>query len=372
MNKKKIIISASILTTAIVALSVSLTLAWYGASDRLNVENLELTMSTKANLKISTSDDLDTFVTDLSEEQLHTLPDDFLFAPVSSMNQKLWMDQQPDKPSFYDCSFKQIKSNGEPYAEVAEYGYFQKDIYLLTSMRNQFATLDFDSTDNDGNYTGSIFESGDNSERAAKLYKQNPEWNLSKEEIETSLDNLINCVRISLLVKQENFYRYYVVDPMKKQSEVVYLGGRLDNDGNGYYDTYKDAKTGETKEVIYGEVNNRDLLVYNDPIDTPSGEVDNANTQYFNNSFKGVSRANVYTYNQEASLANDAIMKENSYSPDDINDVNSDLLIPLEANVPTKIVLSFYLEGWDFDCINATMGANFKSKISFKLKGGNI
>ena len=371
MNKKRVIISAAIGTMALVALSVSLTLAWYGASDRMLVENLDVAVMSKGDLYVSTTSDIDSFKTDLTNEDINHLPDNFLFAPVSTMLKDNWMDKKADKPEFYDSANKQILSNGEPYLVKSDFGFFQSDIYLLTSIRNQYVTLDLDNC---------LFEANTDSNfaRAQELYnKYHNVWNLQLSDIQEKLDNLVNCLRVSILVNQENSYDYYIIDPTKKSDEVTYLGGLLDNDKNGYYDTYKDFE-GLTKEVIYGEVNNRDLIVYDDPVD-PSFKEDNKAltsdeaSDFLGNSFHGESKPSAYAYNKEKSeAAGFRIAEEQSLSLDDLRNNENSLLIPIESNVPIKIVVSIYLEGWDLDCINATMGASFNTKLSFKLKGGNI
>ena len=43
------------------------------------------------------------------------------------------------------------------------------------------------------------------------------------------------------------------------------------------------------------------------------------------------------------------------------------VLIPVFANKISKIVLSFYLEGWDLDNINETMDAGFDINLAFKV-----
>ena len=91
MNKKKIITSAAIGTIALVGLSVSLTLAWYGASDRLKMRSLDVVVAGQTNLKISDSSDLNTFVNDLD---LSPAQEEFVFVPVSSMNKKGWMENK--------------------------------------------------------------------------------------------------------------------------------------------------------------------------------------------------------------------------------------------------------------------------------------
>ena len=374
MNKRKIIISTLTGTIALAALSISLTLAWYGASDRLNVENLEVSVQAKGNLKVSTSPNHESFVEDLTNKDLNNLSDDFLFAPVSTMHKKNWMDQKAAVPEFYDSSAKEVLSSGEPYLEKAEFGFFQRDIYLYTTMSNQFATLDL-SDEADG---GSFFKTGDNFARAQDLYnKYHDVWNLELSEIQDKLDSLINCLRVSILVNQGEDYHYYIIDPTKNEGEVTYLGGRLDNDKNGYFDSYKNLQ-GEHKEVIYGEVNDRSLIKYDDPVDpdfkdnSGAAVVDEA-AHFLSNSFVANSKPSVYTYNEEKSKENSfEIAKEDSLSLEKLKTDDTSLLIPLVSGEPTKIVLSIYLEGWDLDCINATMGASFNTKLSFKLKGGNV
>ena len=80
MNKRRIITSALIGTIALVGLSVSLTLAWYGASDRLNMRSLDVVVAGQTNLKISDSSELSTFVSDLD---LSPVEKEFVFVPVS-------------------------------------------------------------------------------------------------------------------------------------------------------------------------------------------------------------------------------------------------------------------------------------------------
>ena len=369
MNKRRIITSALVGTMALAALSISITLAWYGASDRLSVENLEVGVTGKGNLKISYSSKLDTFKESLVDTE------QIAFEPVSSMHKSDWMDKKEDQPRFYESAFKSILSNGTPYKEEATVGFYRKDIYLLTTLTNQYATLDLDEEKGSKFNKEDMIDVDKNYRRAQQLYHDNPGWGLEIADIQERLDNLVNCLRISILVNEGDYYKYYIIDPTKESGDVTYLGGRLDNDKNGYYDTYLENGTGHRKEVIYGEVNDRSLIAYDDPIsdtlpvDGPTVPED----QYFGNSFVAESKPTAYTYNEQNSKDNGfQIAKEDSLSVNDIKNDDSSILIPLTSGVPTKIVLSIYLEGWDLDCINATMGASFITYISFKLRGGNI
>ena len=377
MNKKRFIMFSAIGVMALNVMSLSISLAWYAASDRLSVENLEINIAAKGSLKISKTGEEGSYVTDLKNEDLNELGEDFLFAPVSTMCKDTWMNDENKKatPIFYDSSDKKVLSSGEPYLEEALFGYYQTNLYLLTNLRNQYATLDFDN-ENIENGTYFNYDKASNIARARELYEKYPEWGLSESQILEKLNDLLKCLRISILVNEENYYRYYIVDPTRvDENDVTYLGGRLDNDRNGYFDTYKDTDK-NNREVIYGEVNDRSLIKYDDPISAtaPLTHVE-AYNQFTANSFNPEfgSRPNAYTYNEEQSKANGfEIAKEDSLWLGALKDDNTNLLIPLTSGVPTKIVLSIYLEGWDLDCVNATMGASFISKLSFKLKGGNV
>ena len=370
MNKRRIIISTLVGTIALTTLSISISLAWYGARDRLNIDNLEVNVSAKGNLKVSLTGEENTFVSNLSNDDFN-LSADFLFAPVSSMCKSEWMNVNSEKPIFYDCSEKKVLTNGEPPLTEATFGYFQQELYFLTSMHNQFAAISFDAED----YTKGTYMMHNeklNKERAKLLHDKYPEWGLSENEIVTKLDDLEKSLRFSILVDMPNYYRYFIVDPYKLDTdEPIYLGGLLDNDRNGYFDTHNN------KEIIYGEVNDRSLVKYDDPItDEPPSHIHVTEyNQYTANSFEPEygSKPSAYTYNKQASAENGfEIATEDSISFDTLKSENPVLLIPLESGIPTKVVLSIYLEGWDHDCVNATMGASFISNLSFMLKGGNV
>ena len=87
----------------------------------------------------------------------------------------------------------------------------------------------------------------------------------------------------------------------------------------------------------------------------------------------GKNDKSAYTYNEQNSLqAGVKYKQEPSISLDDINSNDNPLLIPCYNGVPTEIVLSIYLEGWDLDCYNSTMGASFDAQLSFKVLRGII
>ena len=68
MNKKNIILTAIVGTIALATLSVSITLAWYGASNRLQINTIDVGIVGNGELKVSTSTDVDSFVESLNNE----------------------------------------------------------------------------------------------------------------------------------------------------------------------------------------------------------------------------------------------------------------------------------------------------------------
>ena len=376
MNKKRIVLTALVGTIALAAISVSITLAWYGSSNRLSVNYLDVEMTGDNHLKMSLTGEEGSFVSDLTETQLKDANNDFQFEPVSSMFKDSWMNEQKDMPDFYDCSSPLTPSSGVPDYKPAKKGFFSKKIYLLSDM-NFFATLDgeqcFFRNNEDSNFL--------RAQTLYNTYKNEPGFNFTVDQLKKNLNDLEKCLRVSILVTNPNYYRYYIIDPNKDDGEVTTYGGRLDNDGDGYYDTYDHVEivgsqmVHQEKETIYGEVLDRSKIEYKNPLhDSSVPDTTTPETSFFGNSFKGISKETVYTYDEQASIANGIeFAKEESVTFEDIKEsgLNTNVLIPCYANVATEIVVSIYLEGWDKQCVNATMGASFEGNLSFKLlKGG--
>ena len=380
MNKKRIFISALVGTIALAALSVSLTLAWYGASDRVGISGLDIDVYSTANLKISTTTKPEDFKDELKKDQLMGEGEkDIVFTPVSSMLKDSWFNKEgkKDTPLFYDSSFSMITSDGEPiYQPVAQgNGFFQKELYLMTNLTDYYAGLDIDAC---------VFEADEeeNFKRARDIYHEihdkDPQSTLTINQIGDMIDGIQKSLRVSILVTNENFYKYYIIDPNKEARDVTYFGGLLDNNRDGFYDTYEtkvnDVKV--EKEVVYGEVNDRSLIQYKDPVSTIENSTQEAPEQeevYWDNSFEGISKDTAYTFDKDLSEREGLkFAQEESLSLDDIRQNDHSILIPCYQNTPSKIVLSVYLEGWDLDCINATMGTSFNIALSFKLIGGIV
>lgn len=356
MNKRKLVISLILGTVALSVISLSASLAWYASSDRLQVNSIDLDLRTdeSVGLYIGTSTNEEAFKEKLSNEDLNKVKQ---FAPTSSMFHNHWLDAKKDMPEFYNLTEHDIY--GVPdFDKPSSDGFYQQKLYLLNNI-DYYVTLDTEQTFITSDKTS-------NHLRAQALVGKVGE--LTVDEIEEKLNKLENSMRFSILVNTPNFYQYYIIDPNKDENKVTYYAGRLDVNADDYFDTFND------REILYGEIENRDAIVYDNPEDPtfvkPFKETPN---EFFGNAFSGKNDKAAYTYNEQNSLqAGVKYKQEPSISLDDINSNDNPLLIPCYNGVPTEIVLSIYLEGWDLDCYNSTMGASFDAQLSFKVLRGII
>lgn len=368
MNKNRLILTSLVGTIALGALSLSMSLAWYASGDRLSISAVDMEIGGQ-NIRVSTSKEISTFKNelDLNSAEFENDGHRFLLKPASSMYREDWFNKNDNKPSFYDCSF--VDSFGTASKSELTDGFYQKTLYLL-SETSHYVGLDIDK---------SLFENDEDANllRARQFYasEENKSLQLSVEEINEALNKLINCLRVSILINDVDGGledRFYIINPTKQENEKTYLGGLLDNDNDGYFDTYPDFDDNNevvNKEIVYGEVNDHGLIKYANPVDPNADDDVNQPKHFFGNSFVGQSKKSAYTFDKEASLANGLQFKEEgALSLDELDKI----VIPCYANEPREIVVSIYLEGWDLDCINSTMGASFNTKLSFKLLGGII
>lgn len=345
MNKKRTIILATLI--GVVALSsVSLTLAWYSSSTTLYIDSIEVSINGERNLLISTSDDLDTFKEKLTNEDLEQVP---VFVPASTMYCDSWIEQKATKPTYYDASNSLVGVDGIPFLREMTFGYFSQELYLYCD-DDVYVTVDALETYISAN---ALF----NNAYAQQIKDDYPEYTV--EEIKEKLNNLVNAMRFSILIPDEEIYDFKVIDPNHNEEEI-YLGGILDNTISRYYDSY--FANGELFETIFGEIENRELAVYDEALSEDSELIGEPSA------FNAKHQKNVKRFNREKSLENGMhIAKEKALYLDDLANDESLFYFPVYEYTPRKIVLSIYIEGWDLDSINSTMGANFLSNLSFKI-----
>jgi len=244
-------------------------------------------------------------------------------------------------------------------------GYFSQDLYLFSD-DDVYVTIDPN--------TSYIKPNEEYNKRyAAELYKQFQASNLkadlplkelSEEDIFERLNEIVKAMRFSILILSDvDAYDYIIIDPYKDGDTL--LGGVLDNDSDQYYDYYHDTSN-ISYERIYGDMNDRDLIVYDEASETDSELKFNDQEA---NAFNAKHKAGVRAFNYEASKENGfEFLEEGAYSLEEFkNRVNSPLNIPVYKNKANRINVSIYIEGYDLNSVNYTMGATFLASLDFVI-----
>ena len=339
-QRKRLTIASFLGVISLGITSLSFSYAWYAGSSRVEVSGVDMYVRADRDLRISMSS--------VGEYKYELTNQDFkfdqLFDPCSSMDRNIWMDQEKEQPEFYRYDMPFIDKDGTPRHTVAHTGVFTQELYLKVD-DDAYITLDKEMLKVSENVEKNLI-------RVQNIKSQYPEY--TEAELLERLNSLKKCLRVSILIPDED-YRFYVIDPYKEGD--TYLGGRIDLEKTGYYAYH--VKDEELYETVYGEIINRDKIVYGakNTTDTPLvGE---------ETSFNARSRANVYPFDLEKSIENGMeIKKEDSITVDELED---EIIIPMYHEVPKRVVVSIYMEGWDLDCTNAHMGASFDLGLGFKI-----
>ena len=387
--------------------SLGVTAAWYQSSTQLRVETFEIGVHSSRDLKISASEDIASFdehtagyqydkdsgnyiKKDDTSLQLKT-QDDFLFKPVTSMYsfEEDWtQDEVPftkekkTKPVFYDSYIEgNVKKPMSP--SIASSGYFSQELYLLADA-DCYVTLDPYSCFFNG-YTSMDEDKPAIQDIATMIHKENlkkakeihpyekrgiDDRNVSEDDYYESwadgMDKLYRSLRISILVPDEEVYQYAILDPFKDGD--IYFASNMDLSLDGYYDWYYDGTS--KREILYGDIDEdtRGKIVYDTTPGNSTGKDGPIHDQNRYSSFDALTKDDCYHLEMEESLENGLkAAKEHSYALKDQGQAYNELMIPVYRNTPRKIVLSIYLEGWDRECINSTMGGTFLSTLSFMI-----
>ncbi len=353
MDKRKIVLPILIGTIALGSASASI--AWYASSNRLVVDSIKINFDASYELLINTSNDIDTFKESLTYSDFSPVG---AFVPVSSMYREEWEAERKNKPVFYDASHYSTDTDGKPFLWTTNAGYFCQDIYILA---NDDVDVTLDALDTYIN-PNPLFNNAYASEIRAKY----PD--LTEEEIIARLDSLTKAMRFSILISDEDFYSYAIINPNPNEEEVLFAG-TLDNNNNShtYFDYY--YKNNELYETMYGEVYNRENIVYTEALAEDTDFILDGDSSAFNAKHKkGVKKIDL-----EESINNGVVVaKEKAVTLEEIDQDPEKFYFPCRAYEPRKLTLSIYIEGWDLDSVNYTMGASFLSNMSFKIYRGVV
>lgn len=338
MKRNRLLIAMLLGSVALSATSVSFSFAWYASATRLRVETIQIYSHTERNLTICNTADGE-FVSKLNDDNFAEVG---LFTPVTASFSKSW--EGKDMPVFYDMSRPAFSF--EPGETAWDYGFFRNEVYLKCD-DDVYVGIDAE---------GTSVANDDEKNRAYAAELSEIRGDRTAEEYFERLSTIYKSSRISILVEDQ----YVVYDPYYEKP-VIY-GGVLDNDNDRYYDYV--IHNAAYYEVFYGQLKDgytRDDLVYLPPLEEDSELVGEANA------FNARHHAGVYRLDLEANK--DKIEVEPSLTPTTLSAQLPfpDFSFTLDAYQPKRLVVSFFLEGWDLDSVNAAMGASFLWNLSFRI-----
>ena len=355
MEKKRVIALGIATLSLITAAAVTSTVAWYRGSSYLAVTDINVRLK---NPELSISTDGQNYVG--RYENPKSLEEQIRFTAVSSMFSDEWIAAKAEKPILkkgFHIGNKYV-FNQSSDVQNADEGYFTQEFYIKSTI-DAYVTLDTQTTvfkpDTENN-TKEL----ENEKFMRKMHEKYPSF--SEEElkpwVKQHLDDVVKSLRLSILVLGED-YSYYIVDPYKDKE--TNMGGILDTVGMGYFDTYNH------KEILYGEVYSNDdnktveeCVSYDSPLENERSVAIEERSCFNANNAKADEK-----YNPELSYANGLrIKQENSVS---LAEAEEKVLIPVTTSKPTKIVVSFYQEGWDLDNTDFIRYSHFIVDVLFKI-----
>ena len=359
MKTNKIILGLLVGIIALSTATVGMSIAWFATNRIVYLTAIDIEIDSDRELLICTTKDGE-YKDEYSYSELNTGTS---FAPITSAHSSTWMDSKSDKPLFYDESKYSTTNEEVMTLRPVEDDYYSQEFYLKTD-DDLMVTINPEKTF----FTANTLY---NKQYAQVLHDEfqtgmNQEYkDLTVEQIEERLNRLVGAMRFSILVADEDVYDYAIIDP-NKEGETL-LGGVLDNDSDRYFDTFK--RDNLPYERVYGEViGDRNNIVYDDPLEADSEYVI-ANEEP--SAFNAKHKAGVKTFNYEKTLQNGVEIKtEKSYTLEDFAPTNKTkpFRFPVYKDQPRRVVISIYIEGWDLDSVNYTMGATFNASLGFKVE----
>lgn len=357
MKPNRIVLSFFVVAIVLTVSALSMSVAWYSSSDFVQLTGIEIYIDPDRDISVSTERD-GVYQETLDASQLVTVNE---FRPRTSAYASEWLDNHENQPKFYDeTTYSTFEVDS--LKRVADRGYFSQRLFLRSD-DDLYLSISGEKTYIKANESY-------NEAYANKLYREYQEGKdeslkaLTKEEIKQRLDKLVNAMRFSILFVDEDIYGYYIIDPHKDGD--VYYGGLLDNDVDRFYDSYVKDADGQWYERVYGELEgDRSLIAYDEPL---ADDSDYEDTTTDPSAFNARHKKGVKRFNLEKSLEQGLqIKKEPSIDLNDFNGTKKPFQFPIYRNQPREIVLSLYIEGWDLDSVNYTMGATFVSNLSFMI-----
>lgn len=362
MKKSIVTISFLIGIIALSTISIASSIAWYATGVVNRIDAIDINIDSDRELFIATVDNPDELKDEIKYEELNQVK---TFAPVTSAHRDEWMSIKSTSPKFYDDTIY-YPSETVPSLKEVDTGYFSQDIYLFSD-DDVYVTINPEksyinaNSEYNKNYAKEVYH---NIQTSTMLDDESLR-ELTEEDIYHRLNEIVKAMRFSFLIlSDDEKYDYVIVDPYRDGDTL--LGGVLDNDSDHYFDYYRDPNSNTSYERVFGDMNDRSLIVYDRTNAMDSGYAyPNAPTSAFN----AMHKEGVRPFNYEASKENGFEFKEEgSHSLNEFtNRVNSPLNIPVYKDKANKVRVSIYIEGYDLNSVNYTMGATFLAGLDFVI-----
>lgn len=392
-KKKRILLSIACLTVGLASASVAFTYAWTTIAANNRVDQIEIKVDSKRNLQVS--ENKKDF---LSEISFADSSSNLLYQPISSYpfrwleekNKEYQADSDIPDPIFYSAYSGVSNTRVPREAEKLENEvcYFSKHLYFSCD-DEVYVTIDPDSFRMTPKETKNLQRAKQVAEKVTFGTQDEKEAFIKQKK--KQLDSIVDSMRISLLYQDDSgSLQYRIIDPKKREGETTEFLGNLNSSTTPYYDTFFENKI--EYETLYGYIqddgkiiqgaNAVDLMDYYSPVldkDTlQNTDINHPVTDMEEtNSFSSYSKEGTRHLNLEEYKKKHTPVKEESYTLEEIRPKEvtreSPIMIPVRRNEgkdgyrPAEVVISVYMEGWDRDCINETMGATFDCTMEFMI-----
>lgn len=359
ISNRKLFLVGVLAFSLTLAASVTSTYAWFALSQAGKVSFMDFTIKENHSLEIGLKDRdgeihyYDTLNDQILEEYFPAYKAGSPLSDLSSMYQDLWLNDNTNYETDFPILRQAYMKGGDYHASYpAQQGFYQFEFFFKGDS-DMYLFLDRDET-----YIKALHEKN---REYAHAYNENVEDN--KKINVKDLDNVVNATRVSFFSKDG----FSIYEPNALSSSHTVFGGILDaTSKDGYYDF--DEKTG--KEIVYGEYDANTNLVYDSPLEEDSSLVGRGTC------FNAIHKAGIERFNFEKSKQNGLSFKEEkTYTLEEMSiskengQYDEKTMRPialLKREQPTRVVVTIYLEGWDYDVTEAIGNGSFTLGLSFR------
>lgn len=333
-SKKKILIATSMMFLFSITTSITATFAWFTLSSAFSIQHLNINFQTKTPalyLGIRGEDGNPVFKDEYTAEEVGIGYDGLV--PVSGMFQEDWLSDTsvPDSekmPKFCNSFRPGFPKTKTPYAED---GFLQKEFFFKA------------------NDDCSLYLSDET------FFIPNEEKNKESEQIYgldiNQLNGVVNAIRVSFYMDEVD--NYVIMNPGEK--EDTYYGGLLDLNLDGYYD-YESGK-----EIAYGQSINSDVVFKDEQLETSVPLENNKNTFFGNHK----DHVDLVDLNKTQFVKEKSRQLDECILYSDEGNSNNIPLCLLHKDEIKRVVVSIYLEGWDYQTYDGLEHACLDASLIF-------